>query len=73
MPPRFPNGLKRDPMIMSLPEKVIFGALSFSVGMGLFQLIKSPWTEQSKTSYPIKSADTDKNNVNRLSNETNRD
>jgi hypothetical protein len=45
MPPKFPHGLTKDPTIMSRPELAIFGALVGSMGIGIYQLITSPWGE----------------------------
>ncbi len=47
MPPKFPHGLTKDPTIMSRPELAIFGALVGSMGIGVYQLITSPWAENS--------------------------
>ena len=49
MPPRFPHGLKKNPLIMSSFEKMVFGILTLSIGTGMFQIVTSPWSEnQSK-------------------------
>jgi hypothetical protein len=50
MPPKFPHGLTKDPTIMSRPELVIFGALVGSMGIGVYQLITSPWGETPSSS-----------------------
>jgi len=48
MPPRtrLPHGLTKDPRLMSLGEKGVFGLLAGSIGLGLFQLATSPWGEE---------------------------
>ena len=46
MPPRLPHGLKKDPTNMSRGELAIFGVLAGSVGLGVYQLVTSPWSEQ---------------------------
>ena len=48
MPPRYPHGLKRPPHLMSLGEKSVFAALGASIGIGVYQLITSPWGEEKK-------------------------
>lgn len=42
MPPRFPHGLKKNPIHMSLSEKGVFAMLGLSIGAGLFNLATSP-------------------------------
>jgi hypothetical protein len=48
MPPKFPHGLKKDPLKMSRAEFAIFGALAGSIGLGIYQLVTSPWSEQKQ-------------------------
>ena len=48
MPPRYPHGLKRPPHLMSGSEKAVFAALGASVGIGVYQLVTSPWGEDTK-------------------------
>mmetsp|Transcript_174 Transcript_174/g.288 ORF Transcript_174/g.288 Transcript_174/m.288 type:complete len:89 (+) Transcript_174:200-466(+) len=45
MPPKFPHGLKKDPTKMSRAELAMFGALAGSVGLGIYRLVTSPWSE----------------------------
>eukprot|EP00540_Astrosyne_radiata_P005403 CAMPEP_0116824424 /NCGR_PEP_ID=MMETSP0418-20121206/1390_1 /TAXON_ID=1158023 /ORGANISM="Astrosyne radiata, Strain 13vi08-1A" /LENGTH=87 /DNA_ID=CAMNT_0004452795 /DNA_START=127 /DNA_END=390 /DNA_ORIENTATION=- len=50
MPPRrarLPHGLTKDPTQMSWAEWSVFGVLVGSVGIGLFQMVTSPWGEAS--------------------------
>lgn len=46
MPPRYPHGLKKNPLIMSSFEKMVFGILTLSIGTGMFQIVTSPWSEK---------------------------
>ena len=48
MPPRYPHGLKRPPHLMSSHEKIVFAALGASIGIGVYQLVTSPWDEEKK-------------------------
>lgn len=49
MPPRYPHGLKRPPHLMSGGEKAVFAALGASIGIGVYQLVTSPWGEEKKS------------------------
>lgn len=49
MPPRYPHGLKRPPHLMSGSEKAVFAALGASIGIGVYQLVTSPWGEDDVT------------------------
>lgn len=42
MPPRFPHGLKKNPIHMNWAEKTVFALLGLSMGAGLFNLATSP-------------------------------
>ena len=48
MPRRYPHGLKRPPHLMSGSEKAVFAALGASIGIGVYQLVTSPWGEDTK-------------------------
>eukprot|EP00594_Rhizosolenia_setigera_P007747 CAMPEP_0178964288 /NCGR_PEP_ID=MMETSP0789-20121207/15583_1 /TAXON_ID=3005 /ORGANISM="Rhizosolenia setigera, Strain CCMP 1694" /LENGTH=90 /DNA_ID=CAMNT_0020649025 /DNA_START=97 /DNA_END=369 /DNA_ORIENTATION=+ len=37
------KGIKQNPFNMRTSEKVMFGALMTSIGIGCFQLLTSPW------------------------------
>jgi hypothetical protein len=48
MPPRFPHGLKKNPIHMNFSEKTVFAMLGTSVAAGLFTLATSPlWSKES--------------------------
>ena len=42
MPPRFPHGLKHNPIHMNAAEKSVLAMLGLSMGAGLFLLATSP-------------------------------
>ena len=42
MPPRYPHGLKKNPIIMNWAEKSVFAILGLSIGAGLLNLATSP-------------------------------
>ncbi len=50
MPPRFPHGLKRNPIHMSTSEKAVFAMLGTSVVAGILHLAASPfWAKQDSS------------------------
>eukprot|EP00979_Chaetoceros_neogracilis_P002922 scaffold490_cov222-Chaetoceros_neogracile.AAC.3 len=49
MPPRFPHGLKHNPIIMNNAEKSVLAMLGLSMGTGLYLLATSPlYTKEKK-------------------------
>jgi hypothetical protein len=52
MPPKFPHGLTKDPTIMSRAELGVFCVLMGSIGVGVFQLVTSPWAEPREAAKP---------------------
>jgi hypothetical protein len=52
MPPKFPHGLTKDPTIMSRAELGVFCVLMGSIGIGVFQLVTSPWAEPREATTP---------------------
>ena len=50
MPPKFPHGLKHNPIIMNTAEKTVFAMLGVSITAGLFMLATSPLYEKAKKS-----------------------
>ena len=53
MPPRIPkrnpfhHAQKKNPLDMTLGEKVMFGVLLTSISTGMYQIVTGPWTEEN--------------------------
>jgi hypothetical protein len=64
MPPRFPHGLKKNPIHMNHSEKAVFAMLGTSILAGLLHLATSPLYNNNNTKNNLSGSGSDTSHEN---------